>query len=70
MKTTNKVNLFCQSGSDFSIVDANGKAWTPAEAKQAWLDGRVDDYNLAIKRLSDMDWDVEKLKAHYASGGR
>lgn len=65
-----QIELFCQSGSDYSIVDLNRKVWSIEDARHAYETGRVKNYNLAFKRLADLGWDVEKLKAHYAGGGR
>lgn len=65
-----RVVLYCLSGSDYQIVDGSDKVWSIEDAKHAWETGRVVDYNLALKRLADMGWDIEKLKAYYAGGGR
>lgn len=69
MRSTD-VELFCLSGSDYSIKDHRGRSYTVEEAKLLYNSGRVVNYNFALKRLADMGWDIEKLKAHYAGGGR
>ena len=47
------------------IVDENRKELTVAQARAAWDNGLVDDYNLAFKRLADLDFDFEKLQEFY-----
>lgn len=68
-KKRGKLELFVNSGSDFSIVDQDGKPWTPAESRHAWITGRVTNYNLAFQRLAGptIDFDIEKLKAFFAA---
>ena len=47
------------------IVDGNRKELTVEQAKAAWENGLVDDYNLAFKRFADLGFDFDKLKAWY-----
>jgi hypothetical protein len=61
-----KLELFVNSGT---IVDQHGKPWTPEEARVAWQEGRVANWNLAFQRLAGpaFDFDLEKLRAFYAA---
>lgn len=47
------------------IVDENKKELTIAQARAAWYNGLVDDYNLTFKRLADLDFDFEKLQEFF-----
>lgn len=62
--------LGVNSGSDYTITDGRGNLFTVEEARAAWEAGRIKDYNLALKRLASLSWDVEALKAHFAAGKR
>lgn len=66
-----KVSLYLESATDYSITmvsrDRGVKIITADEARRLWNAGRVEDYNLSMKRLAHCNFDVEVVKAHYAA---
>lgn len=61
------INLYVNCGSDYSIVDEDRKVYSVEEARKIWDSNRVGDFNLAMSRLALLGWDIEKLKASYAT---
>lgn len=60
------VALFVNSGTDYKIVDGHGNEYTPEEARNLFLSGSVQDYNLAFNRLAcSFNFDMDKLRAYY-----
>jgi len=66
MKSKKKQSaLYCESSTDYRIVDETGSTITIEEAKKRWESG-VHDWNLAIGRLAvDFSWDIDKLREYY-----
>lgn len=64
-KAMQKIKLYCLSGSDHSIVDETGQKYTPEEAQAAWNAGRVEDYNLAFFRLTQLNFSIDALLNSY-----
>lgn len=67
---TKPIALFVNSATDYSIVDGKNRPVTIEDAKRLYESGAVQDYNIAFRRLAELNFDIEALKAHYKSGGR
>lgn len=61
------MNLYLNSATDYSIVDDGGHKYTLDEAKQIVADNKLSDCNVAFSRLVNFDFDVEKVRSHYAT---
>ncbi len=64
----NKVNLYLESASDFSITMEEGKqrkTITPYEAEVLWRAGKVYDFNAAFARLIHSDFDLAQVREFY-----
>jgi len=59
------VNLYLNSSSDYKIVDAKRKEYTPKQAKWLWDSFQVTNCNIAFQRLAAMDFDIQKVKDYY-----
>jgi hypothetical protein len=57
-----RVRLYLNCTTDYSIVDDAGQPYTIDEAKAAWCEGWVEDYNLGFWRLVCYGWDVGKVR--------
>lgn len=47
------------------VVDQDGATVSMKKAKKVLAAGGLTDFNLAIYTLSQFDFDVEKVEAHY-----
>ena len=57
--------LYCNILKDFSIEDESGKQLTIEDAKQIVESGRMSDCNVGLQRLSEYDWNIDRLKQFY-----
>lgn len=64
------MELYLNSGSDYSIQDEKGKKYTPTQAKGLYEAGKVTNYNMAFWRLVQKGFDVQAVKDHFAAGNR
>ncbi len=59
--------LYLNCASDFSIVDEDGKVYTPEQARALWEAGAVRNFNLGFARLVARDFDIEAVRQFFAS---
>lgn len=63
------VSLYLESASDYRITLQRGKTTKTVSVERAaeiWKSGKVDDWNLAFRRLVDCNFDIAAVKAFYA----
>lgn len=70
MAKTSTIILYLDGGPAGTIVDDNRREYTDAEAREAMNAGRVVDFNLAFKRLHDLNYDRAALAQQYADMDR
>jgi hypothetical protein len=68
-KKIKRFNLYLEAGygtDRYQIVDDDKLVYTIDQARAAWDNGLIDDYNQSLGRLQRLNWDVEALKKYYA----
>ncbi len=65
MNAVKLVELFLHSASDWCITDRAGNTWSVEDAAKAWKEGRVENFNMAFKRLVDRGFDLKATKEFF-----